>query len=519
MKKRWVCWSMAVVLLVTTLTLSLIWRQLDGNSAPYPIDSTVELTYWIPTVGESHLFPALFNDRPFAQELRKKTGIQVTFLQPQISQAHEAFQKMIATNNLPDIIEYKWEQYPGGVRKALEDGTILDLRPFMNKELRDYGAYLDENPEGKKAIYLDTGECPLVCQIDNIDSVYYGPIVRQDWLDALSLPLPETIDEWEEMLLGFQREFHASKPLSISFNEFESHALIGAYGVTRSLYQENGTVKFGPLEEGYLSFLQRMHKWFEKGLLDTNFAACDLRTTEYNILEESSGATWGYLSASLPLYDKKLKESNPNAALVPTVPPSLVKGEPAKISFKPSIINPTGTAITKNCAMPSLAAQFLNFGFTEEGSVTYTYGIEGTSYVRTSDGYQYTDEILHNPTYTVSQMLEEFTRNGRNTPARIDPSATEQYITMQVQKDGQKRWNRTQAAQYLLPPLTPTSQESLLISQKMPALTSIEQSFFVRSIIDGVDETSVQAFYQALQQAGVLEVVSAYQAMYDRYVQ
>ena len=59
---------------------------------------------------------------------------------------------------------------------------------------------------------------------------------------------------------------------------------------------------------------------------------------------------------------------------------------------------------------PELVAEFLNYGYTEEGHMLYNFGIENISYVM-EDGYpRYTELITNNPDgltmqYAMSQYM------------------------------------------------------------------------------------------------------------------
>ena len=50
--------------------------------------------------------------------------------------------------------------------------------------------------------------------------MFSGPILRKDWLDELGLEVPETIDEWENVLAQFKEKKGATAPLTILSSNF-----------------------------------------------------------------------------------------------------------------------------------------------------------------------------------------------------------------------------------------------------------------------------------------------------------
>ena len=60
---------------------------------------------------------------------------------------------MMASDNLPDIVEYNWANYPGGPGKAIEDGKIIRLNEYIEEYCPELKQYLDEHEEVAKVLY------------------------------------------------------------------------------------------------------------------------------------------------------------------------------------------------------------------------------------------------------------------------------------------------------------------------------------------------------------------------------
>ena len=96
----------------------------DGGSA---LDNRLPLTYWAELNGNAASIKSSFGEVPFFQEWQRRTGVELDFIQPPGNQGKEALSILLASGELPDLIEYEWINYPGGPEKAINDGYILRL--------------------------------------------------------------------------------------------------------------------------------------------------------------------------------------------------------------------------------------------------------------------------------------------------------------------------------------------------------------------------------------------------------
>ena len=103
--------------------------------------------------------------------------------QPAAGQSKDALNILLASGDLPDMIEYNWFDFPGGPEKAIADGYILRLNDIIDKYAPHYKKYLEEHPEIDKMLKTDNGSYytfPFL-RGDPLLQVYQGPIVRADW--------------------------------------------------------------------------------------------------------------------------------------------------------------------------------------------------------------------------------------------------------------------------------------------------------------------------------------------------
>ena len=70
------------------------------------------ITLWMPLV--EHVTAENFGDTEIAKAVMERTGVKVDFIHPPRRQESEKFDLLIASADLPDIIEYNWLTFPGG---------------------------------------------------------------------------------------------------------------------------------------------------------------------------------------------------------------------------------------------------------------------------------------------------------------------------------------------------------------------------------------------------------------------
>lgn len=215
-------------------------------------DKPVILTYWAPLNANVSQTATDYGDTLLYKEVEKRTGVHIQFLHPPVGQEKEQFNLMIASNELPDMIEYNWLSYPGGPEKALEDNVIIKLNDIISKYALNLKKYYSSNEPVSKMVKTDKGNyyCFPFIRGDDFLTVFYGPQLRKDWLKELNLDVPTTIEEWENVLTelkskkGLDAGITLTKLTEIELGGF----IVGAYGVLYGFQRENGQVKFGPME-------------------------------------------------------------------------------------------------------------------------------------------------------------------------------------------------------------------------------------------------------------------------------
>jgi len=496
----------------------------------YPINTTEKLTYWM-ELNPQNVAPNFKNigDTEFAKQLEKETGVKVEYIHPAVGMGAQAFNLMVASNNMPDIIDYGWSKsvggYPGGPEAAINNKIILKLNSYIDKDAPDLKKILQENPSYDKMVKTDNGNYYIFpdMKLDDYLNTTYGLTIRNDWLKELNLPVPVTIDDWYTVLKAFKDKKGATAPLTYAgsgnvFYPFTNGVFIGAYGITKGFYIMDDKVKFGPYEAGYKNWLETMNKWYKEGLLDSNFAPNDQKAMDANVLNGKSGAVPTWPGSGLGKYIPALKEQNPNATLVPVQFPVLNKGDRPQFNSLLNAFDGGGACITTSCKNPSLAAKFLNYGYTKKGTLTYNYGIEGVSYKMENGVPMMTDEVLKNPKgLPIGQAWSIYSRGVYPGPYFSEKHFLEMYYAYQEQKDALTLWTDNDMKKHLLPPISPTPDETSEFAKIMNDVNSYVDEFTLKVIMGTEPVGNFDKYIEQLKKLNIEKALSIQQAALERY--
>lgn len=502
----------------------------QSSTTSYPLQTDQTLSYWSEMTGNLTGVKSKLDEVPFYQEWQKKTGVKVAFTSPPANQVKENFNVMLASGELPDLIEFNFlKEFPGGPEKAIKDGYILELNDLIDKHAPNLKKFLKENPQIDKMVKTDKGSYYVFPFIrgDDYLTVFQGPIIRKDWLDELGLPVPATIDEWTTVLKAFKEKKGVAAPLTFKskptriFNELDNGGFVGAFGVTRDFYLENGQIKFGPMEKGFIDFLALFRSWYADGLLDKNVATADVKALDAAMTSSASGATVGNTGGGIGKWQPILAEQNPKAQLVAAPYPVLNKGDIPKFGQKDfPYSGQQSVAISGNSKNAELAVKMLDYGYSEEGRMLHNFGIPGVSY-NLENGYpKYTDLLMKNPDKLApAQAMSLYIRGNYGGPFIQDKRYIEQYAALPAQREAITTWAKTDVSKYKLPPITPTPEESSEYAKIMTDVNTLVDEMTLKIILGTEPLDSFQKYVDKMKSLKIDRAIEIQKAALDRYNQ
>ncbi|MDQ0920830.1 extracellular solute-binding protein [Paenibacillus sp. V4I5] len=527
------------IILVSALAVSVAAcsKQSGGETSSASPQSSKEsqppkltnLTYWVANHSAASSQMKTFAEMGMYKELEKITGVKVEFQHPPLDaqQAKEQFNLMLTSNQLPDILETSWTTgYPGGPEKAIKDAKIIKLNDLIDKYAPNLKKLLNEHPDWKKQITTDEGSIYMFPFLRGDDKVrvFFGPTIRQDWLDKLGLKMPTTIDEWYTVLKTFKEKdpngngkadeipFYLDKSLIATDAPF-----LGAWGINYSFYQDGGKVKYGPIQPEFKEFLTTMNKWYKEGLLDKDFAAPNEKLFDNKMTTNLLGASVQFNGGGVGKFGTLMKDKDPKFKLVAAPYPVLKAGDKAIWGQRDFASNGYGGAITTSNKNPIETVKWLDYAYGEKGDLLFNYGLEGVSYKMENGKATFLPEILNPPAgVSVQQSLAKYNRATWSAPFVLSDNFQLQYLVLPEQKNALEIWSKP-TAERKMPLVSPTQEESSKFASLMTDIQTYQDEMLLKFIMGVEPIDNFDKYVKKIQSMGIEDGIKIQQAALERF--
>ena len=495
----------------------------------------VTLTAWSELGEKASQVITSNNEIPVYDVLAEMTGVDVEWTNVSSADVDTQLNLLIASGQLPDLIYYNWQnRYSGGLSKAIEDGVAIPLNDLIEEHAPNLTALFEESPELKKQLSLDDGTIAMFpsARTDVRVRIWFGPQIRQDWLDNLDLEVPETMEDWYNVLTAFKEKdangngdpndeipFTAAGAGSLS-----SYVLsfAGAYGLVRDTFcVKDGTIVYSPADPAYKDFLAEMAKWYDEGLIDPDFAALDGNGVKSLVTTDVAGSYFGSLAGNLGGYNAALSEVVPEGKIIGA--PWVMSADGVAYQQEPEharALTGYGAVISTSCEDPVAAVKWLDEHYSEAGGLLMSFGIEGVSYDLVDGEPVFSDEIMNNPdglTYDIALAKYALKSNTMEAMNDTYPGYAQYSLQTDVQKEANAAWAAGDTS-ILMPPISLTSEESDEYSKIMNEITTYVQESIVKFIMGQKPIDEFDSFVNDLNSMGLERATEIQQTAYDRFL-
>ncbi len=229
---------------------------------------------------------------------------------------------MASGTNVPDIV---FSYDPNVFNRYAEQGGLTDVGPLLDEHGANLKAFIGDEVlnYGK----FDGVQFAIPAKRSNIGK--YASFIRQDWLDALGLPVPQTTDELYNVLKAFKEKDPGKTggqviPLGMTIASAQYEPLLWSFIKSTTdeekytLIQQLGSNDYPILLPGFKDGLQFMNKLYNEGLMSKDFG---LDKDKKKLGEDVSNGKVGFYSEDdiNPFYEDGsydlLQKSNPDAKL------------------------------------------------------------------------------------------------------------------------------------------------------------------------------------------------------------
>lgn len=447
----------------------------------------------------------------FFVRMEEKTGIRFSYRQyKKESEWTAAKEAMLQGTDVPDVL-FKAALTSPEMIEMREKGVLIDLKPYLETCCPNLWAILQTHPEYLDAITLPDGSVAALPYIVSTPMQNYMWINKQ-WLKNLGLSEPTTAEELVQVLEAFrdQDPNRNGKQDEIPFGflgPFDLKFLAHAFGMVANDYNifvQDGEVRFMPLEENYRLFVTWCRDLYEAGLLDENgFVTA---SAARQVTDSDRPATYGVILAPTAADVFRVDWSVDYDIL----PPLVYDGAQVYRDFAGQVLRGT-FAVTSACKDPEKMLQWVDYLYSEPGSVLASIGLENEDYLIDPDGtWRLSDSAQNNPYFAVTSLID----SGATTPGIQSDDFQRRFngtTALQETLDRQEKVNALCVRPFPYYSLTRTQADTVAaLQEKLGYLVDMRLAQWVLGEEEISDE-SFARFHDELEEAGLPQFLAFWQ--------
>ena len=523
MKKRILSLVLCPALLIPAASLAEIpgyWNPPSVNEGQYPFgDGSTKLTYWMAINAGAANFISSYDENPAYVKLQEDTGIDIEFIHPVVGMVQDNFNTMMASGELPDIIQLpNTGYYEGGLKKMYDDGAIIDLTPYLEEYAPQYLACVNESETSQKQIKEgDNGEIFGFYRMSHAGYFPYWRFnVRADWLEEFGMEEPMTIAEYEAYMEAVKTQKQVD-PLYANFaSASDVNLLLGAFDMIMDFYQKDGKVGYYANTDEYREFLRLMNEWYQKGYISKDFASL----TDTEVAAKFDNGTLGMYGSSVDVVFARTRDLALKATNLPYMrkeKDSKLHSENASTPVDPGVA--FVSVVTSACKDVEAAVAFLNYSYTYEGGLIANWGIEGKTFVWGDDGMpKFTEFYTNNPDGMTTSNCAYALRCHLGSKYTYSDNICG--LTDEEQVKNRSLWNDDPNVDSALrlPPINLTAAETTERTDLINRFNTYAKEMMFKFITGASSlDSDWDTYVETINNMGVLDAIAITQKAFDRY--
>ena len=461
-----------------------------------------------------------YNDVASFQKMEELTGVKVEWTLPPSSGYDEKFNLMIASGNYTDVIVSSWKAQ--GAEKFYKDGIIINLLDYK-EYMPNFMAYTEAHPEFAKDYISADGKMFYFPYIrEELESnVFYGPLMRQDWLDKLGLDVPTTSKEMYQVLKAFKEKDpngngKADEIPMTGVGADSVCLLLNMFSTHHGFYLDGDKVVYGLMEDNFTEGISYIAKLYEEGLLDADYVFQDRAKQDGKITNNKAGFMYSYQPTTI---SNAMAEKDPTFKLVGI--PNLKNKDGKRATYFPayatSVLPSEAAAITTACENPAAAVKWLDSFYSEEGIEAMNFGIEGETYTKENGECVFTDLVMNNPEHNVSKMFGRTSGVFNSYFPSVQLWASYSKSLSSYGKAAIETWAEGTDISGILPSINFTEDEKKKVADYMAQIETYADETVDQLILGQKPVSALTKVRAKIKEMGIGEVLKIYQTAYDRY--
>ena len=474
-----------------------------------------------------------WNEHPALAYMEELTNIHIDWESVPDAGFKEKMNLAFASNQLPDLM-MRCRLSSTDEMKYASNGQIIALSDYKEYAPNFY-ALLEEYPTFEKSTALPDGRIYSLPQINFTEgNLIQHQWINKQWLDNLGLPMPTTTDELYETLVAFRDQDPNGNgqkdeiPYIIPCKDSPARMfvhLLGSFGLCHNgavnssdrefswlEVDKDGKVNFVADQDKFKALVEYLNKLWSEGLIDPECYALD----DQQVAAKANAGQMGYTARAA------------NTQWIGAVRDNYVQHPVLEgpfgdrdYTFILGNVQTTGTAvITSANKYPEATLRWLDYFYSEEGTVLVRFGLEGKSYDVIDGKYVLRDEIQNNPDgLTLDQALGKWSL----FPGGVLPQCITDEVDASAAQLPETKAANDVVREYLapgferVPTVKYTDEESKQLSTYQQDIMNYAMENTVKFITGERPMSDWDAYVAEYEKMPVDDYVAINQAAYDRW--
>ncbi|WP_249716630.1 extracellular solute-binding protein [Paenibacillus sp. J31TS4] len=494
------------------------------NATGFPIvKEPIKLTFF---TGKAATTANNWNETVIWKEYAKMTNINVDFQLVPFDNLTEKRNLSLASGDYPDAF-HTTRMTNTDLVKYGSQGTFIKLNDLIDKYAPNLKKILDADPSIRKGITMADGNIyafPLIYD-QQFTSALLGAKLwyKKDWLDALGMKEPTTLDEFYEYLKAVKNTDlnKNGKADEIGYGGVGYADLLnklkGSFGLmNRGTAQPNvdmdpktNELRFVPTAPEYKEMLQYVNKLTKEGLIEKEITT--IKSNQF--YAKGAEGVYGSMVTTSPY--TLMKQTT-------YVGMPMLKGPNGQDKFtaiRSPLVQTGAFVITDKNKNPEATVRWMDYFYSEEGNKMFFMGIKDQSYTETADGkVQYTDEITKNPQgLTLEQAVVKYvTWPGGSYPGIVRQKFFAGAEALPESIEAAKKVEPN-LIKDIWPPFSFTDAENEKLITLQNDIHTYVTEMETKFITGTIPFTEWDNYVATIKKMGVDEYLKIYKAGYDRY--
>lgn len=358
----------------------------------------------------------------FFKEMQEKTNISFKFKNSTSEQFQQKKQLAFASLELPDV-------FFGANLTANEEveygsqGLLIPLEDLIEQYAPNLKKVMEKHPDLKASITAPDGHIYALPGLDNL-SHSQTPLIWMNgqWLKNLGVERPSTIDELYALLKQFKEQDPnrngTADEIALSASSVAElrYSLLPNFGISESngIFERDGTVHYAFIQEEYKEYLTFLNRLYTEKLLDPQIFS---HTWEQYVAKGAADKvgifpTWPIVMVGFTDVTE--------AANYPLLPALTSPTNKEKLVTKVSEIKRGRFAITNKNKHPEATMRWVDYLYSEEGTILARLGVEGKNWEWVDEGKTKWTLLAPEGMNTTQANAQDAPGAGSNVPMVID---------------------------------------------------------------------------------------------------